>query len=114
MGSFVFKESGVPTSGPPVSGTMMSKAVDIYKNGHVLLQLDKITHLKGFPRWFKWFKKAPPVNAGAVGLIPGLGRSPGVRNGNPLQYSCLENSMDRETSWATLYGVAKSGTQLRD
>ena len=36
---------------------MMSKAVDVYKDGQVLLQLDKITHLKGFPRWLKWFKK---------------------------------------------------------
>ena len=63
----------------------MSKAVDIYKDGQVLLQLDKITHLKQFPRWLKWLKKKnPPANAGAVGSIPGLGRSPGVRNGNPL------------------------------
>ena len=44
--------------------------------------------------------------------IPGLGRSPGEGNGNPLQYSCLENSMDRGTSWATVYGVAKSRIQL--
>ena len=89
----------------------MSKAVDIYKDGQVLLQLDKITHLKQFPRWLKWLKKKnPPANAGAVGSIPGLGRSPGVRNGNPLQYSCLENSMDRGTWWATVYGVAKNGT----
>ena len=39
-------------------------------------------------------------DAGDVGLIPGLGRFPGVGNGNPLQYSCLENSMDREVWWA--------------
>ena len=43
-----------------------------------------------------------------MGLISGLRRCPGVRNGNPLQYSCLENSMDRGTWWATVYGVAKS------
>ena len=51
------------------------------------------------------------ANAGDTkdaGLIPGLGRSNGVRNGNPLQYSCLENSMDRRAWWATVYGVAKS------
>ena len=41
-------------------------------------------------------------------LIPGLGRSPGERNGNPLQYSCLENPMDRGAWWATVHGVAKS------
>ena len=49
-----------------------------------------------------------------VGLIPGLGRSPGGRNGNPLQYSCLENSMDRGAWQATVHGVAKSRTQLSD
>ena len=42
--------------------------------------------------------KNPPANARDVGLIPGLGRCPGVGNGNPLQYSCLENSLDRG-SW---------------
>ena len=46
-----------------------------------------------------------------MGLIPGLGRSPGVRNGNPLQYSCLENSMSRGAWWATVYGVAKHWTE---
>ena len=44
--------------------------------------------------------------------IPKLGRSPGVGNGNPLLYSCLENSMDREAWQATVYGAAKSRTQL--
>ena len=43
-------------------------------------------------------------------LIPGLGRSSGGGNGNPLQYSCLENSIDREALWATVHGVAKSRT----
>ena len=54
-----------------------------------------------------------PANAGDTrdsGLISGLGRSPGVGNGNPLQYSCLENSMDSGAWWATVYGVAKSQT----
>ena len=44
-----------------------------------------------------------------MGLIPGLGRSPGEGNGNPLQYSCLENPMDGG-AWATVYGIAKSQT----
>ena len=48
-------------------------------------------------------------DARAVGLIPELGRSPGEGNGNPLQYSCLENSMDRAW-WATVHGVAESNT----
>ena len=53
-------------------------------------------------------------DAGDVGLIPGLGRFPRERNGNPLQYSCLENPMDRGTWWAIVHEVAKSQTQLRD
>ena len=57
--------------------------------------------------------KKPPANAGdarEVGSIPGLGRSPGVGNDNPLQYSCLENSMDRGAWWATIPGITKSQT----
>ena len=46
-----------------------------------------------------------------MGLIPGLGRSPGGGNGNPLQYSCLKNSMDRGAWWATVHGVAKMTEQ---
>ena len=55
----------------------------------------------------------PPANEGDirdVGSIPELGRSPGRGHGNPLQYSCLENIMDREAWWATVYMVAKSWT----
>ena len=58
--------------------------------------------------------KHPPANAGDPGLIPGSGRSPGEGNGNPLQYSCLENSMDRGAWQATVHGVAKSRTRLSD
>ena len=53
-------------------------------------------------------------DAGDSSLIPGLGRSPGRRNVNPLQYSCLGNSMDREGWWATIRGVTKSQTLLSD
>ena len=49
---------------------------------------------------------------GDMGLIPGLGRSSGGGNGNPLQYSCLENSMDRGAWWTIVPWVAKSQTQL--
>ena len=49
-----------------------------------------------------------------LGSIPGLVRSPGEGNGYPLRFSCLENSMDRGASWATVHGVAKSRTQLSD
>ena len=54
--------------------------------------------------------KKLPANAGDLSLIPGLGRSPGGGNSNPLQYSYLENSMDRRAWWATVHGVAKSRT----
>ena len=51
--------------------------------------------------------KESACNAGDLGLIPGSGRSPGEGNGNPLQYSCLENSMDRGAWWATVYAVGR-------
>ena len=57
-----------------------------------------------------------PANAGDtrdVGLIPGLGRSPGGGHGNPLQYFCLENPRDRGAWQATVHGVAKSQTRLK-
>ena len=57
--------------------------------------------------------KASACNAGDIGLIPGLGRSPGEGNGNPLQYSCLENLMNRGAWWATVHGIAKSQTRLK-
>ena len=58
--------------------------------------------------------KASAWNAGDSGSIPGLGRSPGEGTGNPLQYSCLENPMDRGAWWATVHGVTKSRTRLSD
>ena len=60
-------------------------------------------------------KRLPPVRETRVrslGSIPGLGRSPGEGNGNPLQYSCLENPMDRGSWWAIAHRVAKSRTRL--
>ena len=51
-----------------------------------------------------------PANAGDLRSIPGLLRSPGEGNGNPLQYSCLGNPMDRGAWWATIHAVAKSQT----
>jgi len=56
--------------------------------------------------------KSPPANAGDAGLIPGSGRSPREGNGNPLQYSCLGNPIDRGAWWATVHGVAKNGHNL--
>ena len=62
----------------------------------------------GLPRWLSGKESA--CNAGDPGLIPGLGRSPGGRHGNPLQYSCLENPMARGAWWASVRGVAESDT----
>ena len=56
--------------------------------------------------------KESACNTEDPGLIHGSGRSPGEGNGNPLQYSCLENSTDRGAWWATLHGVAKRRTRL--
>ena len=58
--------------------------------------------------------KVPVCSAGDLGVIPGSGRFPGEGNGNPLQYSCLENPMDRGARWATVHGVAKSRTLVSD
>ena len=58
--------------------------------------------------------KVSACNAGDLGSIPGSGRSPGKENGYPIQYSCLENSMDRGAWQVTVCGVAKSWTQLSD
>ena len=58
--------------------------------------------------------KESACNAGGLGSIPELGRSPEEGNGNPLQYSCLENPLDRGACQATVLGVAKSRIQLSD
>ena len=67
---------------------------------------------RGFPSGSE--VKASACNVGDLGSIPGSGRSPGEGNGNPLQYSCLENPMDRGACWATVHGVTKSQTRLSD
>ena len=67
---------------------------------------------KGFPGGSE--VKASACNVGDLGSIPGSGRSPGDGNGNPLQYSCLENPMDGRAWWATIHGVEKSWTRLSD
>ena len=70
------------------------------------LHLSSTDHRRWLPRWLS-------ANAGDADLIPGSGRSPEGGKGNPLQYSCLENSMDRGTWWATVRGVSKSQTPLK-
>ena len=68
--------------------------------------------LQGLSWWLS--DKEHTCQAGHAGLIPELGKSPREGNGNPLQYSRLENSMDREAWETTVHGVAVSQTQLND
>ena len=60
----------------------------------------------------KWLSGKESIVKQETGLIPGSGRSPGEGNGNPLQYSCLEGSMDRGAWWGIVHGVTKSETRL--
>ena len=72
------------------------------------------TRLSDFHWWLSG-KKNSPANAGDLGhtgLIPELGRSPGEGNGNPLQYSCMKNPMDRRAWRATVHGVTRVGLEL--
>ena len=77
-----------------------------------LIRVSICIFLLGFPDGSE--VKVSACNAGDLGLIPGSGRSPGEGNGNPFQYSCLENPMDGGAWWATVHGVAKSRTWLSD
>ena len=74
----------------------------------LLIKLEVITLRIGFPDGLDGKESA--CNARDLGSVPGSGRSPGEGNGNSLQYSCLENSMDREAWQATVHGVANSWT----
>ena len=69
-------------------------------------------HISGLTRGL--VVKNPPAKAGDMGSIPGWVRSPGGGNGNSLQYSCLENSMNKGVWWATDHGVSKSQIRLSD
>ena len=75
-----------------------------------------ISHICNIKHLVTQAKKNLPANAGDTGdagSVPGLGRYPGEGNGNPLQYSCLENSMDRGTWWATVNGLQRVGMAER-
>ena len=77
-----------------------------------LLSLPEFHFWVGLPWWLTWSRIC--LYCRNQGLIPGMGRSPGEGNGNPLQNSCLENPMDRGAWWATVHGVAKSRIRLSD
>ena len=80
----------------------------IDRQDDLVCQSKSLCFMLGLPRGSD--SKESACNAGNPGLIPGSGRSLGEGNGNLLQYSCLENSMDRGDWWATVHGVAKSQT----
>ena len=89
---------------------LMSLLRPDYRDYRVALFLSSSMRVMGFPG--SSAGKESTCNAGDLGSIPGLGRSPGGGQGNPLQYSCLENPMDRGAWWATVRGVTKSQTRL--
>ena len=84
--------------------------LDEYLHEVIFLCLKCLVRKEGFPGGS--VVKNPPASAGDMGFIPGLGRSSGRGNGDPLQYSCLENSMDRGAWRAAVHGVAESQTLL--
>ena len=81
-----------------------------YSNPDCVIFAERQTQIKGIPGGSNGKESA--CNTGDPGLISGSGRSPGGGNGNPFQYSCLGNLMDRGAWWATVHGVAKSQTCL--
>ena len=106
------------TSGFLTAQNELFETIDFKKSFVTLLhaeegKLIKINQLKYFTGLAWWLRgKTLPAGGEDAGLIPGSGRSLGVGNSNPLQYPCLENSMDRGAWQATIHGVAKSQTQL--
>ena len=85
--------------------SLKKKCIEHLECARLCVEVNKVIFL-GFPGGS--VVKNLPASAGDTGLIPGLGRSPGKGNGNALQYSCLENSLDRGAWRATVHGVAKS------
>ena len=88
----------------------------VKESGKEVIHVDTHTspYIRGFPGGTSG--REPTCHAGDIrdpGSIPGWGRSPGGGNGHPLQYSCLENPTDRGAWWATVHGVTKSQTQLK-
>ena len=90
-------------------GSLVQRVVVFIKK--VKLSKRNVRTIEGLPGGAE--VKNLPASAGDVGSIPGSGRSPRVGNGNSLQYSCLENPMDREICWAIGYRVAKSTIEQR-
>ena len=92
-----------PTSPPPTHFSRSSQSTRL--GSLCYLVTSHYLSILGFPH--SSVGKESSCNAGDLGSIPGLGRSPGEGNGNPLQYFCLENPMDRGTWWSTLHGATR-------
>ena len=92
--------------------SLSTKQASLLLTSKICLNLDTDYLSWGFPSDSNGKEFA--CTAGDSGSIPGSRRSPGEGNGNPLQYSCLENSMERGAWWATVNGVAKNWTRLSD
>ena len=91
---------------PSVVSAETRKQPVVHHPSQPLLEFNiKLVHQSVIRRPWWLSCKESTCNAGDWGLIPGWGRSPGERNGNPFQYSCLENSMDRGAWWTTAHGV---------
>ena len=107
-----------PTLGYSRGQQIMTQALNpacqhLYKSNVIRTQLCSFT---GLASQVAPVVKKPPANVGDVrdsGSIPGWGRSPGGGHGNPLQYSCLVNPMDRGAWWATVHGITESQTRLK-
>ena len=101
-------ESDTAKNLPSNQDSQMVKESVKMKN-HIFLRVSEV--ILGLPRWLSGEKKKknPLANAGDTSSIPGSGRSFGGGNGNPLQYSCLENPMDRGVRQATVHGIARVG-----
>ena len=84
----------------------------IFKQINCKVSVSQPLHWENFPGCLVGAESA--CNVGDLDLIPGSGRSPGAGHGNPFQYSCLENAMDRGAWWATVDGVTQSQTRLND
>ena len=97
---------------------LVNKSIPLRDSGAYCRPLRKVNvpsiHLGSFSGHQGFLVKKSACNLGDLALIPGLGRSPGGRHGNPFQYSCLENPMERGAWWATVHEVAKSWTRLND
>ena len=124
LGRFPGKEKGYPlqcsglensmdcTWGRKESDISEQLSLSLDSTATDIIYMPPPRNVRGFPGGSDG--KESVCNVRDLGSIPGLGRSPGGGHGNRLQYSCLENSMDRGAWWATVHGVTKSQTRLSD